>query len=71
MNAGTENSDSDGINFNMNDGFDELNEPTTAEEITKCVKNLKNNKSFAEDHTVNEYTKSTLNIMLPIYVDLT
>ena len=69
MNAGTENSDSDDINFNTNDGFDELNEPITAEEIIKC-KNLKNNKSFADDHIINEYIKSTLNVMLPIYVDL-
>ena len=62
--------DEDEINFNMNGGFDELNQPINAEEITKCVKNLKNNKSFADDHIINEYIKSTLTTMLPIYVDL-
>ena len=41
----------------MNGGFDELNERIKAEEITKCVKNLKNNKSFADDHIINEYLK--------------
>lgn len=44
----------------MNNGFDDLNEPIKAEEITECVKNLKNNKSFADDHIINEYLKSTL-----------
>ena len=62
--------DEDEINCNMNGGFDELDQPINAEEITKCVKNLKNNKAFADDHIINEYIKSTLTTMLPIYVDL-
>lgn len=39
----------------------------TDDEIISAVKSLKNSKAAAEDGIVNEYIKSTLNLMLPTY----
>lgn len=65
------NSDSEvHINIDINDDVEILNSRISAEEITKCIKNLKNNKSFAHEKILNEYLKTTLNQMLPVYVHL-
>ena len=64
------NSDSEEVHININDDTEILNSRISAEEITKCIKNLKNNKSFAHDKILNEYLKTTLNQMLPVYVRL-
>ena len=49
---------------------DELNSPITAEEITRCIIKMKNNKSPGNDCIINEYITSTCDIVLPIYVTL-
>ena len=49
---------------------DDLNEPISEDEIIKCIKNLKNNKSCGDDNIKNEYIKSTANLLLPLYVKL-
>ena len=47
-----------------------LDGPITETEIKKCVANLKNNKSAGIDHIINEYIKSTGNILCPLCVIL-
>ena len=47
-----------------------LNSKITSTEITKCIKNLKNGKAPAQDKILNEYIKSTKNLILPIYESL-
>ena len=49
---------------------DQLNKKITAQEISKCIKNLKTGKSSGEDKTLNEYIKSTEGIFLPTYEKL-
>ena len=40
------------------------------QEILKCVKSLKRNKSVGEDAIANEYIISTIDVMMPLYVAL-
>ena len=47
-----------------------LNSPFNEDEITICVKKLKNNKAYGPDHIINEYIKSTIEQMMPIYINL-
>ena len=47
-----------------------LNSPITAEEIKRCITNMKNNKSSGNDLIFNEYITSTCDILLPVYVKL-
>ena len=47
-----------------------LNSPITEDEIKKVVSNLKNGKAFGVDEVLNEYIKSTVADLLPIYVKL-
>ena len=47
-----------------------LNMPITVQEIETVTKNLKNNKASGSDNIVNEHIKSSVNIMMPIYVKL-
>ena len=42
----------------------------TIQEIEKVCKNLKNNKASGSDCISNEHIKSSLNVMMPIYVKL-
>ena len=58
------------ININLNNDNEILNSKFTGQEILKCIKNLKNNKSFGNDIILNEYIKSTADQMLPIYTHL-
>ena len=68
--------DDDHIDFNLNnnniteecDVF--LNGPITESEIRKAVSSLKNGKASGSDKILNEYIKSTLEDLLPIYCKL-
>ena len=62
----------DGINYNINRESDTpiLNDPITSDEIKRCIIKLKNNKSPGSDYIINEYIKSTQNLLCPLYVKL-
>ena len=47
-----------------------LNQPFSEQEIRKFVKNLKNNKAAGINEIINEYIKSSIDLMLPIYIKL-
>ena len=75
----TVNSNSEGINETTQDlDFDQgdlhvtsLHEPISADEILKCISNLKNSKaSSSTDNILNEYIKSTKEKLLPVYIFL-
>ena len=53
-----------------NDVDDFLNGPVTESEIKHVVSNLKNNKSSGIDEVLNEYIKSTLDDLMPVYIKL-
>ena len=57
----------DDIQINLQNNDEILNSQITDDEIKKCVNKLHNNKSPSEDMIINEYIKSTIEIMLPIY----
>ncbi len=42
----------------------------TNDEIKKCIIKLKNGKSGGADEIVNEHIKSTIDIMMPVYIKL-
>ena len=54
-------------NMSIEDDEEVLNSPITDCEILKCIKSLKNNKACSNDQIINEYIKSTSEIMLPLY----
>ena len=47
-----------------------LNEKISQDEIKKCVNRLKNNKAMGDDQVKNEYIKSTIHLLLPLYEKL-
>ena len=47
-----------------------INQPISPDEIMHCIKLLKLNKSSGIDNIVNEYIKSTANVLLPLYTKL-
>lgn len=47
-----------------------LNGPITEEEIHRAVNSLKNGKATGFDNILNEYIKSSLNELMPIYIRL-
>ncbi|KAK3103187.1 hypothetical protein FSP39_017152 [Pinctada imbricata] len=47
-----------------------INDIITEEEICKCIKKLKNDKAKGEDHIKNEYIKSTMSELSPLYAKL-
>ena len=54
-----------------NDSNMYLNAPLTEHEIIKCINNLKNSKaSSPSDNILNEYIKSTKEILIPFYCKL-
>ena len=54
-----------------NDSNMYLNAPLTEHEINKCINNLKKSKaSSPSDNILNEYIKSTKEILLPLYCKL-
>ena len=52
------------------DAENEINHPVTESEILQNVKSLKNNKSPGADSVINEHIKSTIHMLLPVYVKL-
>jgi hypothetical protein len=48
----------------------EINGQITADEISKSVKDLKNEKTCYDDNKINEYIKSSAHLLIPIYVKL-
>ena len=48
-----------------------LNEPISADKILKCISNLKNSKASSSiDNILNEYIKSTKDILFSLYIFL-
>ena len=45
----------------------EINGEITSEEIVSCVKNFKNDKASGDDFIINEYIKSYIDVILPVY----
>ena len=58
------------VNENIDNINEEINAPFNEQEIIKAVKSLKNNKATGGDNILNEHIKTTLHIMLPVYVKL-
>jgi exonuclease III len=56
------------VNNDNDDNF--LNSPFTEKEILEAIKRLKNNKACGLDKVVNEYIKSTSDLMIQLYVKL-
>ena len=56
------------MNFQMTNVH--INGYISQNEIFKCIKNLKNNKTCGEDEIINEYIKSTSNRFIHIYEKL-
>jgi uncharacterized protein YeeX (DUF496 family) len=54
----------------INNLNNEINGEITSEEIVSCVKNLKNDKANGDDFIVNEYIKSSIDIILPVYIQM-
>ena len=59
-----------GNEININDDDEILNVKITSQEILRCVKHLKNNKACGTDYILNEYIKASIDIMMPVYVNL-
>ena len=56
---------------NIDDDIEnEINQPITETEILNNVKLLTHNKSPGSDSIVNEHIKSTVHILLPVYLKL-
>ncbi len=49
---------------------DVLDKPITEEEVLYCIKRLRNNKAMGDDLILNEYIKSSADILKTIYVKL-
>jgi hypothetical protein len=54
----------------INNLNNEINGENTSEEIVSCVNNLKNDKASGDDFIVNEYIKSSTDIILPVYIKM-
>jgi hypothetical protein len=54
----------------INNLNNEINGEITSEEIVSCVKYLKNDKASGDDCIVNEYIKSSIDIILPVYINM-
>lgn len=56
---------------NDNEGIpSQLNDPITSHEIMKCIRKLKNKKSAGVDYVLNEYIKTTKDVLCPLYEKL-
>ena len=58
------------IDIDDNSTNEEINSPITVDDIIEAVKILKNNKYPGNDDLLNEHLKSSLHLMLPIYLKL-
>ena len=45
----------------------ELDKEISEEEILQAVKSLKNNKACGDDRVINEYIRSTIGLLLPVF----
>ena len=55
----------------INNSNESLNMTITESEINKCINNLQNSKTPSQtDNILNEYIKSTKNLLLPLYLKL-
>ena len=71
INAGDENDASDTFeDVHFTETAEELNNPISAEEIQKSIRNLKNGKAYGGDEILNEYIKASAELFLPLYVSL-
>lgn len=74
LNERGETEDDQEPDFNFDNISDEielfLNGPIIEEEIKKVVSNLKNGKAFGNDGILNEYIKSTIDDLMPVYIKL-
>ena len=48
----------------------ELDKDITETEVKTCIEKLKTNKAWGTDGILNEYLKSTVNLMCPIYTKI-
>ena len=48
----------------------EIDGQITADEISKSVKDFKFEKTYYDDNIINEYIKSSVYLLIPIYVKL-
>ena len=65
--------DKNELNFdfdNMPEADMLLNGSITEDEIKRAINNLKNGKASGDDGVLNEYLKSTLSELMPIYIKL-
>ena len=51
----------------INNLNNEINGEIKSEEIVSCVKNLKIDKASGDDFIINEYIKSYIDVILPVY----
>ena len=51
-----------------NDTNEFINRPITESEISTAIKRLKNYKSSGYDCILNEHIKSSISVMIPIYI---
>ena len=58
------------INFESESGNEFLNARITRDEILRSINKLKNGKTSGFDSVVNEYIKSTKQVLLPVYETL-
>ena len=58
------------MNFNIDAQKHHLNQPITANEISKAINKLKNHKAPGVYEIVKEHLKHSISLMLPLYVNL-
>ncbi|MES9884249.1 MAG: reverse transcriptase family protein [Sedimenticola sp.] len=70
VNINAEHEDDFNIDFHIDDDDEILNSSITDDEIRKCIIKMRNNKAPGSDNIINEYIKTTIDDMLPIYTNL-
>ena len=56
--------------LNLDETFDDcmcINVPITIDEISEAVQCIRNNKSPGPDAVINDYLKSSINVMIHLY----
>ncbi len=64
--------DNEGIDYEITSDFNSaiLNGPITSDEVKRCIRKLKSNKSPGVDNIINEYIKCTVDLLCPLYVKI-
>ncbi len=72
MLAAGDDHDDEAINYVITSNFnsDTLNGPIIADEVQRCIRKLKSNKSPGVDSIINGYIKCTEDLWFPLYVKL-